>query len=44
MRSHMSGFEIVGVVLGSVPLVVAALEHYADGVRIPSIVIEIHVS
>ena len=28
----MSGFEIAGVVLGSIPLVIAALEHYADGV------------
>jgi hypothetical protein len=29
----MSGLEVVGVVLGSLPLVVSALEHYADGVR-----------
>ncbi|KAI9690191.1 MAG: hypothetical protein M1822_009152 [Bathelium mastoideum] len=29
----MSGFEILGVVLGSIPLIVSALEHYAEGVR-----------
>lgn len=29
----MSGIEIVGVVLGAIPLVVSGLEHYADGVR-----------
>ncbi|KAF2821597.1 hypothetical protein CC86DRAFT_458775 [Ophiobolus disseminans] len=28
----MSGFEIAGVVLGSLPLLVVALEHYSDGV------------
>jgi hypothetical protein len=28
----MSGFEVAGVVLGSLPLVVVALEHYAEGV------------
>ncbi|KAF2468960.1 uncharacterized protein BDR25DRAFT_344152 [Lindgomyces ingoldianus] len=28
----MSGFEIAGVVLGSIPLVISALEHYAEGV------------
>jgi hypothetical protein len=28
----MSGFEIAGVVLGSIPLIVSALEHYSDGV------------
>ncbi|KAJ8113436.1 hypothetical protein OPT61_g4439 [Boeremia exigua] len=27
----MSGFEIAGVVLGSIPLVISALEHYSDG-------------
>ena len=31
----MSGFEIAGVVLGSIPLVVSALEHYTEGVSIP---------
>lgn len=29
----MSGFEIAGVVLGSIPLVISALEHYMDGVN-----------
>lgn len=29
----MSGLEIAGVVLGSIPLIISALEHYADGVR-----------
>jgi hypothetical protein len=29
----MSGLEIAGVVLGSVPLLISALEHYADGIR-----------
>lgn len=29
----MSGLEIVGVVIGSIPLVLAALEHYANGVH-----------
>ena len=28
----MSGFEIVGVILGALPLVISALEHYAQGV------------
>lgn len=28
----MSGIEIVGLILGSIPLVISALEHYADGV------------
>lgn len=27
----MSGFEIVGVVLGVVPLLISGLEHYKDG-------------
>ncbi|KAK6510261.1 hypothetical protein TWF481_004978 [Arthrobotrys musiformis] len=27
----MSGFEVVGVVLGSIPLLISALEHYSDG-------------
>ena len=27
----MSGFEIVGVILGALPLVISALEHYAQG-------------
>jgi hypothetical protein len=29
----MSGFEVVGVVLGAIPLVISALEHYSEGVR-----------
>ncbi|KAF2674521.1 hypothetical protein BT63DRAFT_12680 [Microthyrium microscopicum] len=29
----MSGLEVAGAVLGSIPLVISALEHYADGVR-----------
>jgi hypothetical protein len=29
----MSGFEAVGVVLGSMPLLAIALEHYLNGVR-----------
>lgn len=28
----MSGFEVVGLILGSVPLLISALEHYSDGV------------
>ncbi|KAK6499477.1 hypothetical protein TWF506_004107 [Arthrobotrys conoides] len=27
----MSGLEVVGVVLGSIPLLISALEHYSDG-------------
>ena len=29
----MSGFEVVGVLLGAIPLVISTLEHYRDGVR-----------
>lgn len=29
----MSGIEIIGVVLGAIPLVISGFEHYADGVR-----------
>jgi Tfp pilus assembly protein PilO len=29
----MSGIEVVGLVLGAVPLVISALEHYAEGVE-----------
>jgi hypothetical protein len=29
----MSGLEIAGVVLGSLPLVISALEHYAEGIH-----------
>ncbi|KAK4040938.1 hypothetical protein C8A01DRAFT_15233 [Parachaetomium inaequale] len=28
----MSGFEIAGVVLGSIPLLISALEHYGEGI------------
>lgn len=30
----MSGFEVVGVVLGVLPLVISALEHYEDGIAV----------
>jgi len=30
---NMSGLEVAGVVLGSLPLVISALEHYANGVH-----------
>lgn len=29
----MSGFEIAGAVLGSIPLIISTLEHYQNGVR-----------
>lgn len=29
-QSDMSGLEVVGVVLGAIPLVISALEHYAE--------------
>ncbi|CAI6341287.1 unnamed protein product [Periconia digitata] len=29
----MSGLEVAGVVLGAIPLVISALEHYGDGIR-----------
>lgn len=29
----MSGFEIVGVVLGSIPLLISGLEHYRNGIE-----------
>lgn len=29
----MSGIEVVGIVLGSIPLLISGLEHYADGIR-----------
>lgn len=28
----MSGFEVAGLVLGTVPLLINGLEHYAEGV------------
>ena len=28
----MSGIEVVGLILGSIPLVISGLEHYAEGV------------
>ncbi len=30
----MSGFEVAGIVLGAIPLVISALEHYEDGVGV----------
>lgn len=30
----MSGFEVAGVVLGTLPLAISALEHYRDGLRV----------
>jgi hypothetical protein len=30
----MSGFEVAGAVLGVIPLIISALEHYQDGVRV----------
>ena len=29
----MSGIEVVGIVLGSIPLLISGLEHYAEGIR-----------
>jgi hypothetical protein len=29
----MSGFEIAGVILATLPLIISALEHYANGIR-----------
>jgi len=29
----MSGFEVAGALLGAIPLITSALEHYSDGVR-----------
>ena len=29
----MSGFEVVGVVLGAIPLLISGLEHYADRIH-----------
>lgn len=29
----MSGLEVAGVVLGALPLIISALEHYADGIN-----------
>ncbi|KAI0414938.1 hypothetical protein F5X98DRAFT_347824 [Xylaria grammica] len=34
----MSGFEVVGVVLGSIPLLISALEHYERGIKTIQIV------
>ncbi|KAH8723785.1 hypothetical protein GQ44DRAFT_773661 [Phaeosphaeriaceae sp. PMI808] len=30
----MSGLEVAGVVLGAIPLIISALEHYGDGIRV----------
>jgi hypothetical protein len=32
-QCHNAGFGIAGVVLGSIPLIISALEHYGHGVR-----------
>lgn len=29
---QMAGLEVAGIVLGSIPLIVSALEHYGEGV------------
>lgn len=29
----MSGFEVVGVILGTIPLLISALEHYERGIK-----------
>ena len=29
----MSGFEVAGIVLGALPLLISALEHYAEGIN-----------
>ncbi|KAJ2983179.1 hypothetical protein NUW58_g6293 [Xylaria curta] len=34
----MSGFEVIGVVLGSIPLLISALEHYERGIKTIQIV------
>lgn len=38
----MSGVEIVGLVLGAIPLVISGLEHYADGVRTIKVICNAH--
>lgn len=32
LSAVMSGFEVVGVVLGSIPVLIGALKHFQDGV------------
>ncbi|KAI0513266.1 hypothetical protein F5B22DRAFT_611877 [Xylaria bambusicola] len=34
----MSGFEVVGIVLGAIPLLISALEHYESGIKTIQIV------
>ena len=29
----MSGIEVVGIILGTIPLLISGLEHYAEGIR-----------
>ena len=29
----MTGFEVAGLVLGAIPLLISGLEHYSEGVR-----------
>lgn len=36
----MSGFEVVGVVLGSIPILITALERCRDGVRPKSMILD----
>lgn len=38
LEAEMSGFEIVGVMLGGIPLLIAALEHYKHGIQTIKIV------
>lgn len=33
LSAEMSGFEVVGVLLGRITLLISVLEHYAQGVR-----------
>ncbi|KAK0623846.1 hypothetical protein B0T14DRAFT_517130 [Immersiella caudata] len=36
----MSGFEVAGVILGAIPLVIAALEHYKSGKSVASALVQ----
>lgn len=33
IAATMSGFEVVGVILGGLPLIISCLEHYTNGVK-----------
>lgn len=37
---NMSGFEIAGIILGSLPLVISALEHYKSGKSVASALVQ----